>query len=226
MQTKHDAILPLAMKSYLCSPTDSEDEHKSHFLGKPKHSVESLFHLSTLFASDIKELSSINSLSFYVDINNLEEDSKLTISDCYFETANNFMIQEILDIPIYNHSLIFELQLSYDELDQYNEMRSFYFEHIISKDIESVEYNKILGYPDSIQNCVSYEAERIKNNRDYDDAIYEEAQNWMLLLQISPYCKKFNFFEKFGDGSIYFMIRKDDFRKRSFDNCQVVVQNT
>jgi uncharacterized protein YwqG len=44
-----------------------------------------------------------------------------------------------------------------------------------------------------------------------------------------PGCKKNTvgyFFEIFGDGTIYFMIKKEDLAKGNFDAVQVVVQNT
>lgn len=86
--------------------------------------------------------------------------------------------------------------------------------------------NKLFGYPESIQNCVSYEAERIHNNRDYGDDILKDAGSWHLLLQISPYCKAFDFFKDFGDATIYFMIHDNDLKNGNFDNCQVVCQST
>ncbi len=238
---RHDSILYLATKAYRCNPNESNDETKSHFLGNPKYNTISLFHISTLFSDQIEEIESIKHLSFYIDINNSNNgwpekegdfkvttkiESSLNRADTYYEAANNFSIQTYLDIPSYNHSSLFQLKLTFEEIDIYSELRSFYFEHIVDKSSIGEEVNKIFGYPDSIQNCVSYEAERIKNKREYSDEIYEDAQHWMLLLQISPYCKKFNFFEKFGDGSIYFMIRKKDFLEENFENCQVIVQNT
>ncbi|MFM9946909.1 MAG: DUF1963 domain-containing protein [Saprospiraceae bacterium] len=141
------------------------------------------------------------------------------------EEAQNFDIQAFLDIPGYDHSVLNTLNLSEEESYQYETLVAIY-KRILSPDSEYQAINKFLGYPDSIQNCVAYEAERISSNRDYSDEIYKDATNWKLLLQVSPYCKWFSFFDEFGDSSIYFMIRNEDLMNRNFEAAQLVVQST
>jgi hypothetical protein len=249
---KKELILNFARTGFLCLPNDESDTNKSHYLGCPKHekskiidsSQNDLYHLSTLNLKDfdLNQTWSNNSesISFYIKINDTEngwpeekDDFKVlqnNTSPIYqdsetFEQAINFGIKPILDLPGYDHSLINHHNFTDDDRDRFEALRSVFMQLIIGDEIDE-EANKILGYPDSIQNCVSYEAERIFNKREYSDEIYEDATKWCLLLQVSPYCKWFKFFDEFGDGSIYYMIRKQDLELGDFTNCQVVVQNT
>lgn len=249
---KKELILKYAKTGFICAPNDEKDSNKSHYLGKPKHEKSKIldrsenehFHLSSFKLSefDLNQTwaNNINWLSFYINIKDTEngwpeEKDKFKIlkdspnstnnaSDT-FEQAVNFTIKPILDLPESNHSLIIQNKFSKDDRNKFEALRSVYMQLIIGEEMDQ-DVNKFLGYPDSIQNCVSYEAERIFNKREYSDEIFEDATNWFLLLQISPYCEWFKFFDEFGDGSIYYMIRKEDLEIGDFTNCQVVVQNT
>lgn len=248
---KKDLILNFAKVGFLCIPNDENNSNRSHYLGKPNHekseikdgSGNELFHLATLnldeFQFNQPYINDIQKLSFYLKINDTENgwpDDKndfkiLPIKNGTthqnidnYEGAINFSIKPILDLPGYDHSLINHYKFSHEERDKYDALRSVFMQLVFREELNEV--NKFLGYPNSIQNCVSYEAERIFNKREYSDEIFKDAINWHLLLQISPYCKWFKFFDQFGDGSIYFMIRKDDLESGNLKNCQIVVQNT
>ena len=77
-----------------------------------------------------------------------------------------------------------------------------------------------------MQGCVSQEAEALHLNLPYGAAAPEDSADWQLLLQVSPYAKRLPFFDAFGDGTIYFMIRKEDLAVGKFDRVQVVVQGS
>jgi len=253
--TKRKEILHFAKPSLLCVPNDGSDENCSHFLGRPKHHPDAystpegtnpLFPLATILADDIKELIPDvhidKFLSFYLRINDTHkkwptkrDDFKVynhndvhdsdSTNQTYFEAASNYKTKRWLDLPDWNHSILHFLKFSEDEKQRYNALSTVY-KQLVLKGFYSGEVNKLLGYPDTIQNCVAYEAEIAFNLRAYSDAIYTDAVNWLLLLQISPYCKKFKFFDEFGDGTIYFMIKEADLRNGNFEHCQVIVQNT
>lgn len=250
--SRKELILNFAKVGFLCSPNDENDSNGSHYIGKPKHNKSEitdgngneLFHLATFnkeeFQSYQTDVNVIQNLSFYLKISDTENgwpedknDFKIlpikngTINQNIgkYEKAINFDIKPILDLPGYDHSLLNHYNFSDEERERYDALRSVYGQFVWEEESEE-ELNKFLGYPDNIQNCVSYEAERIFNKRDYSDQMDKDAINWHLLLQVSPYCKWFKFFDKFGDGSIFFMIRKDDLEANNFTNCQLVVQNT
>jgi uncharacterized protein YwqG len=250
--SKSAEILRMAKPSFLCMPNDNSDEGVSHFLGRSKHSdleigkseQKAIFHIATIKLDDFpleKNMKSVkNILSFYLRTNDTENgwpedqsDFKVInaksinspTSSQELGIAKNMDIRVLLDLPSYNHALIQVLNFTDDELDRFEALRSVYMTLLLEGQMV-VEVNKLFGYPDSVQHCVSYEAERIFNNREYSDEIYKDAVEWTLLLQISPYCKRFSFFDDFGDGTIYYMIRKEDLARGNFDQCQIVVQST
>lgn len=252
---KKELILNFAMVGFLCIPNDGNASYRSHYLGKPNHdkaeikdgSGNELLHLATLNLEEFKlnqRFANITEqISFYIKINDTEngwpeetDDFKVlkgkSLSENQdtdnYDQAMNFSIKPILDLPGYDHALINHHKFSDDDRNRFDSLRSIFMQLIIGDGIdeEMEEVNKFLGYPDSIQNCVSYEAEIIFNNREYSDEVYQDAINWCLLFQVSPYCTWFKFFDKFGDGSIYYLIRKQDLEIGDFSNCQVVVQNT
>jgi len=249
---KKELILNIARVGFLCIPNDGKDSNSSHFLGKPEHekseikdsSGNELYHLASLhlkeFESSPPWVKSLEYLSFYIKVKDTEngwpegkDDFKVIKGRPNSENQNsepydqaiNFSIKPILDLPDYGHSLIHYHKFSDDEKDRFDVLRSVFMQLIMGEEAEEI-VNKFLGYPDSIQNCVSYEAERIFNRPEFSREIYKDAVNWSLLLLVSPYCKWFEFFDEFGDGSIYFMIRKKDLQSGDFSKCQLVVQNT
>lgn len=245
-------ILNFARPGFICIPNEESNSNKSHYLGCPKHKESEikdsngnqLYHLATLdldeFQSSQEWANDNPNLSFYIRIEDTQnswpegkDDFRvLPIINKYssknlgnYEDAINFNIKPLLDLPGYDHSLIHHYKFSDEDRDRYDALRSSFTQLVLGEEIDEA-VNKLLGYPDSVQNCVAYEAERIFNKREYSDEIYKDAKDWCLLLQISPYCKWFKFFDDFGDGSIYFMIRKGDLESGEFKNCQVVVQNS
>ncbi len=250
--SKKNVITSFAKTGFLCIPNENSDENISHFLGKPKHVLKKIvdvngrqqLHLATFHLNDFNNDGFFdkfeNFLSFYINIDDTENgwpqekgnycvlNEPPTANHSFqgeFEKAVNFDIKPILDLPNYNHSLLQVHNFSDEERERYDALRSVYMNLILGESSDT-EFNKFLGYPTSIQNCVSYDAERLHHHRDYENYINDAAVHWNLLLQVSPYCKWFNFFDTFGDGTIYYMIRSEDFNSCNFDNCQVVIQNT
>lgn len=129
------------------------------------------------------------------------------------------------DIPEPEGYFSYNLGLNEDEKLCYRVLHFIYHEIVINWHYKRMP-SKFLGHPISEQYCVNYEAERISKKLKYDDSIHKEAEDWCLLLFINPYDKWFNFFDKFGDGSIYFMIKKEDLNNMDFRNVQLVVQNS
>ena len=251
LPSRKSEVLQSALPAFLCLPNDEQDEHFSHFLGAPKHpqaalnnDAQQLLHLATFHRSDFPEHDFFKKLkpqlSFYLRTRETEiawpegkQDFKVfndesrpgTDKAPEFSTAHNFEIRNLLDLPGYDHTLLRVHQFTKEEREKYNQLREVYMAMVIGE-LESNEVNKLFGYPDSVQNCVSYEAERVFNQRPYSDDIYADAVQWTLLLQVSPYCKWFDFFDYFGDGTIYYMIRKADLENGNFERCQVIVQHT
>lgn len=252
--TRQQDVLDFARRAWICIPNKGSDENASHFLGRPKHDLSKLspgthvkipLHLATILTDELdgfKKKDKIGRyLSFYLRIQDTiigwpekKEDFKVfnqqflsppLIDNVYFETAANFDTTELLDLPQYDHSLINKLKFSEDEEGRYYTLYSVYMKLALGEFVDH-EVNKLFGYPDSIQQCVAFEAERIKRQKEHDEISYEDAADWILLLQVSPYCQWFNFFDEFGDGTIYYLIRQQDLLNGHFDNCQLVIQNT
>lgn len=207
-----------------------------------------LMHLATVKNIDITPVLSQyitaplqSFLSFYIDIKETEigwpegstqfkviNYNNLTTGDSSITTdvlELDMIFEERLDLPSYDHSILHELNFTDEEQQQYEVLEGT-FKSIVSNEEGDSEKNKLFGYPDNIQGCVAYEAEIAKSKRDYSDEIYKDAVEWQLLLQVSPYAHKFNFFDTFGDGCIYFMIGKRDLQQGNFNDIQVVVQST
>lgn len=208
-----------------------------------------LFHICTLHKSDFAEIFAYYGidlkneyLSFYMDIENTEKgwpagigkfkvlnyDEPTTAAyqnkqQCQ-EPAHPIVFIPTLNLPEYDHPILESLHLSDDEQEQYEIIEPM-FRGIIGVDKDG-EVNKLLGYADYIQNPVEWDAERIKNNLSYDDDIRNKANEWQLLLQISPYCHAFKFFDELGDAAIYFMIRRSDWANGNYSNIQIVAQST
>ncbi len=249
---KKELILGFAKPGYLCIPNKKSNSEKSHYVGAPKHSVSEildnnshpLFHLATLNLSEFSqkpiEIKEIPNLSFYLKIQDtvngwpeskgdfrvLQDHDKKSIHPVGgFDTPVNFKIKPILDLPDYDHSIIKYHKFTEEDSSRYDSLRSLFRELTMEQYIDE-EVNKFLGYPDNVQNCVAYEAERIFNSRVHSDEISQDAIDWQLLFQVSPMCREFNFFEEFGFGTIYYMIKEEDLKSGDFSKCQLVVQST
>lgn len=256
MPGKEKQIETLALPSLILIPNDHSDKATSHFTGAPKfeegtvvprsNEGQSLLHLATFHTDELSDIVKAQlprkHLSFYIKTQGTENgwpENGDTFRVLHYdhilqsespepgetEPETNFDARLLLDLPKYDHSVLTQLRWSDDEMMEYEALASVY-KNLLLSDLSGKEVNKLFGYPDNVQGCVAYEAERIKNNREYSDAIYEDAVNWRLLLQVSPYCKWFKFFDEFGDGAIYFMIRNNDLQAGNFDDVQVVVQST
>ena len=254
MLSEHtEEIKKISLPCYTLSIMD-DCESKSHFCGLPKFGFQRqipinafgqpLYHLGTFNSEEVSKIYQkytnyelLNNLSFYIDIQNtengwpVESDSfkVLTYSsieervpdsvNCEKEKTINFKSK--LDFPHPHHSALEKLNLDNDEIKRYDAFRCTFNYILDHKDL----YNyKLFGYPDLIERCVSFEAERLKSNKAYMKINWETSSNWMLLLQISPLKGEFDFFKDFGSGMIYFMIKKNDLKRGSFDDVQVVVQ--
>ena len=206
------------------------------------------FHLATLkteqFASHLATLYGISlkqNISFFIRIEDTEngwperateftvlhydEQSEHSPSAHFHEPEFEMVFREKLDAPDSQDSVIHVLKLSDKQEQQYEALLET-LHSITEPDGFLTENSKLFGYPCSVQHCVAYEADRMSTDQEYSDEHYVGALDWQLLLQVSPYAHPFKFFEQFGDGSIYFMIRKKDLLAGNFGKVQVVVQNT
>lgn len=252
MRSGKEKIKSLPLPCYWLKVQESGSAAASHFVGTPKTGLgekvpyylnRALYHVATLNTADFQTPELVRSkLSFYIDISDTENgwpetadrfkvfhyDQGTTQENPFaeelIESEKAIVFEKRLDLPGWNHSVLHQLKLTDRQQEEYEALLEVF--RVITGVDDNAEYNKLFGYPDNVQDCVAYEAERIKEGLDYSDKIYKTAVNWQLLLQISPYCYPFHFFETFGDGTIYFMIKKEDLAKGNFDAVQVVVQNT
>lgn len=94
--------------------------------------------------------------------------------------------------------------------------------------------HRLLGYPQLIQNDIRIECQVVKDRiyspeveampdyRQRKKSVYNNADNWILLLQIDSDEDTEMFW---GDrGTIYFMIEKDNLLNRNFDECWISLQ--
>ncbi|MBL7781914.1 MAG: DUF1963 domain-containing protein [Saprospiraceae bacterium] len=139
--------------------------------------------------------------------------------------GHGMAFRKSLDLPRSDHSSIFHLQFSPIEVRQYEALEKT-FKKLIRTNRNSSELNKLFGYPDNIQNCVAYWAERQFSQREHSDDIFRDAAEWQLLLQLSPYKHWFPIFDAIGDANLYFMIRKKDWMEGNFNHIQLISQST
>lgn len=253
---KFKEIVNLAIPALSLISNTLNDPGKSHFVGLPKLPAgtgipttidnQELFHLLTLRADEIPQevgRKGIDGyLSFYLDVMHSVErwpdrdgdfkvfnyshgDTGRYTHELPLESEINFDMHMLLGIPRSDHSASQCLHLDEEQEAAYEALYDVY-KKLLPGDEYQEEQSRLFGYPDSIQNCASFEAERLKSGKDYPEVSFEDAKRWKLLLQISPYSGTFRFFEDFGDGTIYFMIREDDLAAGNFNDIQVVVQNT
>jgi uncharacterized protein YwqG len=81
--------------------------------------------------------------------------------------------------------------------------------------------HKLFGYPDLIQNEIFLEAQLVSNRLDWDDEdpraedLEKGVSDWMLLFQLDT---DEDAEMMWGDcGRLYFVIKKDDLKRRNFD---------
>jgi hypothetical protein len=253
---KIDAVISMCLPSNLIYKYDNKDSKKSHFMGRnkaPKLLLEPLnelkskkiIHVATISRDDFPLVSKNNKLkkfiSFHLRVNDTEQSwpedpndflvvnyDNQEIDNINFissEIESNFEYFTFMDLPGWGNINVDLLDFNDVEKEKYYSLEKIY-KNLIINEYEFKDYNKIMGYPNQVQDCVSFEAQRIKNNLDYTETTFKDSAEWILLLEINPSAKEFNFYENFGDGHIYFMIRKQDFLNGIFHNVQVVVQNT
>lgn len=88
---------------------------------------------------------------------------------------------------------------------------------------EEYERSKLLGWPDVIQGNMTRNFENCDGGRP-PCSDRESLDKWVLLLQLHT-IRNDEFELMFGDcGSIYFYIKREDLRKRRFDDVRVVLQ--
>lgn len=100
---------------------------------------------------------------------------------------------------------------------------------------ETETRTKLLGYPDVIQSAMQEECELVtcgnylghghpEMSPEKRETIQKAAQKWKLLLQMGT-VELEDFELMFGDcGQIYFWIKEDELRKRSFDRTWLILQ--
>lgn len=206
-----------------------------------------MLHLATLHTQEIESLAALYGLShpepflsFFLDIENTEQgwpqspnqfkvwdyrEQDTVAAERETDPELGITFEQGLDLPHEDHSVIYNLHFSEEEQEQYEALYAT-FKSILLPRWEFESYNKLFGYPDNVQSCVAFEAERLKEGLEYSEEVYATATEWQLLLQVSPYCYKFKFVDTFGDGTMYFMIRKRDLAAGNFAEVQLVVQST
>lgn len=128
----------------------------------------------------------------------------------------------LMDIPKMDHSVLETLEMDDDELYEYETLSSLY-KTLIFPSLEDGEINKWMGYPDNIQHCVAIEAQ---NLAQIAHGTSGEASDWQLYLQISPYCKWFDYFDEIGDATFYLMMKENDWAEQRFEHAVCVGQCT
>jgi hypothetical protein len=117
----------------------------------------------------------------------------------------HLLFRPFLDLPDPFSRIVEALGLSSEELDAYFALGDAARHHGIPEDVaEHCQYDKLLGWPDLVQNDFDLE-------QDGDDA-------YRLLAQLPG---------RMGPGgSLYFFIRDEDLAARRFDRCIFEAQNT
>lgn len=196
-------------------------------------------------------------LSFFVDVYNSEKSwahEKERFKVFYFPENTPLSMQgfpeggEIMN-DIQPLNMVFNESLDWDrsKFEEFNpRSKNEVYHHLcfIEKLCEKMwseenSSHKLLGFPNSIQNDVRFEAEFLARNLKwfYGDA-KSEAKNraiarkikphiddWQLLLQIND-AGAIGLGDFWGDAGIFFLIRKADLENNIFDNVQVIFQNT
>ncbi len=255
LPSRKQEILDLAIPALRLKFFEGDKKANSYFVGYPKGDEGEtvpvtdegipLFHLASL---DVEELPEVMSeypvkkyLSFYIKV--LESDegwpeksdefkvmnhssqTELEVPDhTEIDEAVRFGTEPLLDIPQPDHVCLQAANFTDEETEQYYMLNESY--RSLIDGIEGYGWSKLLGYPDSVQNCVAHDAELFRSNHDLSDAVLRRAVQWKLLLQIVPNEEKMSFFRQFGDGTIYYLIKEDALKKGDFSDVQVVVQNT
>jgi hypothetical protein len=115
-----------------------------------------------------------------------------------------------------NHSLAALLQL--DQKEAYSAFYEIYNEIL---DWEQTPVCRWLGFPNAIQECVTYEVLHALN----EDASPAKAAKWLLLFQLDPYALSVSI-PNLGTQSIYFLIHENDLKSGNLENIKVVLQDT
>ena len=128
-------------------------------------------------------------------------------------------------VGFYDKDLVFD---EFSHCDSYSTVIIPYMDNLES-------HTKLLGYPDVVQN--SMEEECVEVTRDFDmeavkaspkkykEEIKKAAENWILLFQMDT-VETDDYELMFGDsGHIYFWIKKEDLKNKSFDNVWLILQS-
>lgn len=167
----------------------------------------------------------------------------------YFENEN---LLEETDFPsdlkeeyiVKEYDLAFSSSVSYPSYEEMNCHISVdcnwseYDEAVEETGFENIcERHKLLGYADAIQGEMLSECERIsrglycgnpesyeKTSKEEKEAIKKAQTEWILLFQMASISDE-GYELMFGDlGNLYFYIRKDDLKNKSFENVWLVLQ--
>lgn len=133
------------------------------------------------------------------------------------------------NFPSYQSYEILELNLDDFELDQKIEDLQEFINNY-NKITLGCEGSQLYGNPQALQGNVSFHWALQSLNLDYQLTDYElnKVKNiekeFVLLLQID--LSDLNIIDDFGDGVLYFGIRKEDLRKKDFSKVELVYQAT
>lgn len=242
---KKDVILPLAKNSSLLIQDDDTAMPACWFNATetedPDNTKDGLFHVCRLSGKAFKVLSEYEFqqneyIDIFIDIQNTENHwpykkdefkvavTRNEIGGSPFKKSLTFKSIQLLDLPDSGHSVFASLKFKEAEEFRYegidNLMNFLLVEHIVWGEI-----TKIGAYSDAVQSCVLEEL-RYRMSQVEIPGANVLTKNWTLLLQLTPNVVKTPFYEKFGYGSIYFLIPEDDLKIGNFDNVEIVVQGT
>ena len=128
---------------------------------------------------------------------------------------------------------------SYEEFEIYSDLDCDWGEYDevlegLGVDTDETEKSKLLGYANLVQSEMLTECESVSRGiycgapeprtPEEEASIKEHAKDWVLLCQIESF--EYNGAElMFGDcGLIYFYIKKDDLKKKKFENTWLILQ--
>lgn len=249
---KKDNILPLALQSNVLIKTENDTDAICWFndteVEDPNNAPNegSLFHVCRLDSKAFKDITDFEFqqdeyIDIFIDIQNTEDHwpykkdefkvklTKSTSGRSPFLKNLTFKSTPLLDLPAYDDSIIENMKFSeedefrYEGLDQL--INFLFMEPLIKEHLILGEFTKIGGYPDMVQSCVVGELKSRLGENEIPGQ-NAESKDWKLLMQITPDVVKTPFYEKFGYGTIYFLIPEDDFKIGNFDNVEMVVQGT
>lgn len=164
----------------------------------------------------------------------MEDAGGLQAVDFPEELETDFVLPEFevaftahMDLPDYDEIAEFIPDVEWDSYDEEKVLYGY-------EGDEDEEVSKLLGYADLIQGDMLLECEEVCNGiycggipditEKQREKMLADSKEWELLFQMSTVGNE-DYELMFGDcGSIYFYIKKQDLKKKNFDNVWLVLQ--